>query len=81
MHQSMLNKKRLTLPWGWGGGTGIISHIGMCPPKGYGFWASFGLKTGIHCAIMWSGIGYGFRENYEMNLFMLSILNDGDMPI
>ena len=38
-----------------GGGEGIpyISHVadvGMCRPKGYGFCAFFGLKTGIHFA-------------------------------
>ena len=37
----------------WGGGGGVlpyISHIGECLPKGYAFWAVFGLKTGKHLA-------------------------------
>ena len=36
-------------PGGGGGGAfPVISHIGMRRPNGYGFWAVFTLKTGIH---------------------------------
>ena len=81
MHQSMLNKKRLTLPRGWG----VISHIKSngswlnryVPPKRAWSLGLFGLKMGIHSAIIVSGIiGYGFRENYGMNVFILSIPNE-----
>ena len=34
------------------GGTPLLSHIGMCCPKGMVF------------APFWSDVGYGFRENY-----------------
>ena len=33
-----------------GGVLPYISHIGMCRPKGYGFWGLLGLKTDIHFA-------------------------------
>ena len=74
----MLNKTRLTLPRGWG----VISHIKIhgswpnryVPPKKAWSLGLFGLKTGVHSAIILSGIiGYGFRENYGMNVFILSI--------
>ena len=35
------------IPISWGGGVlPYISYMGMCRPKGYDFWAVFGLKTG-----------------------------------
>ena len=81
MHQSILNKKRLTLPRGWGVISLIKSHgswpYRYVPPKRVWFLGLFGVKTGIHSAIIVSGIiGYGFRENYGMNVFILSIPNE-----
>ena len=64
-----------------GGGGRDYKPYRYVPPKRVCFLGLFGLKTGIPSAIMWSGIGYGFRENYGMNVFMLSIPNDRDMPI
>ena len=65
-----------------GGGDRDYKPYRYVPPKRVWFLGLFGLKTGIHSAIIVSGIiGYGFRENYGMNVFMLSIPNDRDMPI
>ena len=77
----MQNKTRLTLPRGGG----IINHIKShaswpyryVSPKRVWFWGLFGLKAGIHSAMILSGIiGYGFPENYGMNVFIPSIPNE-----
>ena len=47
-----------------------ISHIDMCRPKGYGFWAFFGLKTGIHFTYFGLESGMVLERNtgmYERN--------------
>ena len=43
-----------------------INHIGMCCPKGYGFWAFLAEKWVHTLCPFWSGIEYGFRGNYGM---------------
>ena len=37
----------------------------MCRPKGYGFWAPFGLKTGIYFAQFGLDSGMGTTGVYE----------------
>ena len=50
---------------GEGGLLPYINNIGMCGPKGYGFWCCFGLKTGIHFAHFGLESGwYSFRGNH-----------------
>ena len=50
--------------------------VGMCHPKGYGFWAYnnvFGLKTGIHFAYFGLELGMAFEGSMG---FIISVPNE-----
>ena len=55
-----------------GGGVGgvllYINYIGMCHPKGYGFWAYgvSGLKMGVHFAHFGLELGMAFEGSMRM---------------
>ena len=54
-----------------------ISHVGMCCPKGYGFWVFLVRKRVKALSILaWNQVWFSRELRKHVNIFILSILNE-----
>ena len=74
---NLSRSQNLSPVWGGRGGGVLpyISHIGMCRPKGYGFWGLLGLKTDIHFTHLGLDSSMVFEGTRERtNVFIVTVI-------